>query len=206
MGASDGERIPDQSRPPAVIWHKFKAWKGLEKICEVQNCLQGTCCHSAVGGEQLARLALALLYFWSHRCACTMDQNAASRSGPPTHAGSRFCLSCLQVTLISQGRGEEIVLETRLYDEAKQVTRSMRKKEGLADYRYFPEPDLPPLGFTQESVDELQVSGLHTEPQPMQLSFWQAGGHGSASCWVLAVLHSATSFGQCIVETAPFEP
>lgn len=62
--------------------------------------------------------------------------------------------------MISQGRGEEIVLETRLYDEAKQVTRSMRKKEGLADYRYFPEPDLPPLGFTQESVDELQVSRI----------------------------------------------
>ncbi|KAK9849138.1 hypothetical protein WJX84_006844, partial [Apatococcus fuscideae] len=63
-----------------------------------------------------------------------------------------------QVTLISQGRGNEIVLETRLYDEAKQVTKSMRKKEGLADYRYFPEPDLPPLGFTQESVDGLQAS------------------------------------------------
>jgi len=39
---------------------------------------------------------------------------------------------------------EEIVQETRLFDQNKQETRSMRGKEGAADYRYFPEPDLLP--------------------------------------------------------------
>lgn len=40
--------------------------------------------------------------------------------------------------------GELIVQETRLWEEATQRTISMRKKEGSSDYRYFPEPDLPP--------------------------------------------------------------
>ena len=45
-----------------------------------------------------------------------------------------------------------IVPETRLWDESEQVTRSMRKKETLADYRYFPEPDLPPLFVREEEI------------------------------------------------------
>ena len=41
--------------------------------------------------------------------------------------------------------GEAIVQETRLYDETQNRTRPMRGKESAHDYRYFPDPDLPPL-------------------------------------------------------------
>ena len=54
-----------------------------------------------------------------------------------------------QTALILDGREAEIMQETRTWDEGRQVTVSMRKKEGLADYRYFPEPDLPPLEFDE---------------------------------------------------------
>jgi aspartyl-tRNA(Asn)/glutamyl-tRNA(Gln) amidotransferase subunit B len=51
--------------------------------------------------------------------------------------------------------GGSITQETRLYDPTKGETRSMRSKEEAHDYRYFPDPDLLPLEFTQAYVDEL---------------------------------------------------
>ena len=51
--------------------------------------------------------------------------------------------------------GGTIDQETRLFDPAKGETRPMRSKEEAHDYRYFPDPDLLPLTFTQQWVDEL---------------------------------------------------
>ena len=62
-----------------------------------------------------------------------------------------------QTGLIDEGKGDEIVQETRTWDEARQCTVSMRKKEGLADYRYFPEPDLPPLEFDDAFVETCEA-------------------------------------------------
>ena len=49
--------------------------------------------------------------------------------------------------------GDPIYQETRLWDESNQATISMRKKEGSSDYRYFPEPDLPPLEVSKERLN-----------------------------------------------------
>jgi len=51
--------------------------------------------------------------------------------------------------------GEAISQETRLYDEESGATKSMRGKEGASDYRYFPEPDLPP--FTVDPAWEAEI-------------------------------------------------
>lgn len=63
----------------------------------------------------------------------------------------------LQVSLLEAGK-EGNIMEPRLFDEGKQITYSMRKKEGLADYRYFPEPDLPPLLVSDEYISSVEVS------------------------------------------------
>lgn len=52
--------------------------------------------------------------------------------------------------------GGKIDQETRLFDSDKGETRTMRSKEDAMDYRYFPDPDLLPLEFTQAFVDELK--------------------------------------------------
>jgi len=48
--------------------------------------------------------------------------------------------------------GGKIVQETRLYDPDRDETRSLRTKEEAHDYRYFPDPDLPPLVVTEEWI------------------------------------------------------
>ena len=54
--------------------------------------------------------------------------------------------------------GGKLVQETRLYDSQKNRTFSMRTKEEAEDYRYFPDPDLPPLILSEEQVEAIRAS------------------------------------------------
>jgi aspartyl-tRNA(Asn)/glutamyl-tRNA(Gln) amidotransferase subunit B len=59
-----------------------------------------------------------------------------------------------QIDLLEDGGS--VVQETRLYDSDKHETRSMRSKEEAHDYRYFPDPDLPPMVLSQEFVEAIR--------------------------------------------------
>ncbi len=66
--------------------------------------------------------------------------------------------------------GGTVVQETRLYDAEKDCTLSMRAKEDAHDYRYFPEPDLPPLRLEKKWVDDIQ-DNLPELPEEKALRF-----------------------------------
>ena len=59
-----------------------------------------------------------------------------------------------QVSLIESG--EAVVAETRRFDEASGKTFSMRSKESAADYRFFPEPDIPPFEISDDLIERAQ--------------------------------------------------
>src|SRR3982074_57879 len=61
-----------------------------------------------------------------------------------------------QIELIEDGG--HVVQQTRLYDPDRKETRSMRSKEDAQDYRYFPDPDLPPLVIAQEWIARVKAS------------------------------------------------
>jgi aspartyl-tRNA(Asn)/glutamyl-tRNA(Gln) amidotransferase subunit B len=76
-----------------------------------------------------------------------------------------------QVHLIEDGG--TVVQETRLYDPDRGETRSMRSKEDAQDYRYFPDPDLPPLVIDAKWIDDVRAA-LPELPAAMKARFERA--------------------------------
>jgi aspartyl-tRNA(Asn)/glutamyl-tRNA(Gln) amidotransferase subunit B len=73
-----------------------------------------------------------------------------------------------QIELIEAGGS--VVQETRLYDPDRHETRSMRSKEDAQDYRYFPDPDLPPLSITEDWILRVRAQ-LPELPEAMKTRF-----------------------------------
>ena len=61
-----------------------------------------------------------------------------------------------QIELLEEGRA--VVQETRRWDDNKESSHAMRSKEDAKDYRYFPDPDLPPIHISDAWIEELRAS------------------------------------------------
>jgi aspartyl-tRNA(Asn)/glutamyl-tRNA(Gln) amidotransferase subunit B len=96
-----------------------------------------------------------------------------------------------QIEIIEDGG--TIDQETRLYDPSRGETRSMRSKEEAHDYRYFPDPDLLPLEFSQEYVDTLKAD-LPELPDQKKARFIRELGMNEYNAAVLVADKDAADF------------
>jgi aspartyl-tRNA(Asn)/glutamyl-tRNA(Gln) amidotransferase subunit B len=81
-----------------------------------------------------------------------------------------------QIALLESGG--TVAQETRLYDENRDETRSMRSKEEAEDYRYFPDPDLLPLVITEDFIEAIRAT-LPELPDARQHRFKEQFGLGA---------------------------
>jgi len=95
--------------------------------------------------------------------------------------------------------GGQIDQETRLYDPNKGETRSMRSKEEAHDYRYFPDPDLLPLEFSQGYVDELKAE-LPELPDQKKTRFVADFGLSAYDASVLVAERESAVFYEIVLD------
>ena len=94
--------------------------------------------------------------------------------------------------------GEKIVQETRGWDEGRQATVSQRKKESAHDYRYFPEPDIPPFEFTEAYVEELRQS-LPELPDAKMRRFQESFGVSESDAALLTAEREFAVYYEAVV-------
>ena len=104
-----------------------------------------------------------------------------------------------QIELIEDGG--RVVQETRLYDPGRKETRSMRSKEDAQDYRYFPDPDLPPLTIAQDWIERIK-SSMPELPGAMRERFVNDYGLPEYDATVLTQSKAMAAYFEATVATA----
>jgi aspartyl-tRNA(Asn)/glutamyl-tRNA(Gln) amidotransferase subunit B len=95
-------------------------------------------------------------------------------------------------------KGEKIVQETRGWDSVRNVTVSQRKKESAHDYRYFPEPDIPPMEFTKEYVENMKMK-LPELPDAKEKRFAQEYGLNAANVLILTAQSDLAEYFEQVI-------
>ncbi len=108
-----------------------------------------------------------------------------------------------QIDLIEGGG--EVVQETRLYDSAKDETRSMRGKEEANDYRYFPDPDLLPLVIDETFKQQVKAE-LPELPDLKKQRFKDQYGLDGESAAILTATREMADYFEALVELSDCPP
>lgn len=103
-----------------------------------------------------------------------------------------------QVELLE--RGKEIVQETRGWDEAKQKTISQRGKEEAHDYRYFPDPDIPPLNLSDSYLAKVKKDFDNKNFYTIREKLEEAGHLSNADLDTLFNNPEAVDFAVAVIE------
>ena len=101
-----------------------------------------------------------------------------------------------QIELIEDGG--RVVQETRLYDPDRDETRSMRSKEDAHDYRYFPDPDLPPLVIGQDWIDAVR-GALPELPAALRARFEADYGLSSYDASTLSASRGVSAYFESVL-------
>ncbi|MBW7923768.1 MAG: Asp-tRNA(Asn)/Glu-tRNA(Gln) amidotransferase subunit GatB [Burkholderiaceae bacterium] len=105
-----------------------------------------------------------------------------------------------QIELISDGG--RVVQETRLYDPDRDETRSMRGKEDAHDYRYFPDPDLPPLAIDAVWIERVREA-MPELPGAMRERFARAYGLSAYDAATLTASRGVAAYYEAVVRALP---
>jgi len=108
-----------------------------------------------------------------------------------------------QIEIIEDGGA--VVQESRLWDSVKSESRSMRSKEEAHDYRYFPEPDLPPLRISQQEVDAIKA-GMPELPGQLRQRFETEYGLSSYDADVLTQTRESAAWYESLAAAHPADP
>jgi aspartyl-tRNA(Asn)/glutamyl-tRNA(Gln) amidotransferase subunit B len=105
-----------------------------------------------------------------------------------------------QIELIEDGG--TVVQETRLYDPDRKETRSMRSKEDSQDYRYFPDPDLPPLRISREWVEQVR-STMPELPTAMRERFIAQFGLSDYDAMIVTQSKAMAAYFEAAIAASP---
>ena len=185
-GKSLHEGFPDSDRYTYLDFNRSGV-PLIEIVTEPDLRSAADAATSSAGSARSSWRSASTTATW-RRAACAATRTSRCGRPAPTTLGAkveiknlnsfRFVQRAIEYEIARQTalvrEGGRVVQETRLWDAAAGRTVSMRSKEEAHDYRYFPEPDLPPLELDPAWIDEIRGDAARSCRMPGGAGSWRS--------------------------------